>query len=214
MRGKILFYFLLVLVLLYLPRTPSEPERAFLVVVDTKGNAVTDHVGLSLQGLAAYGAIASAAVLASVALAAGVNAVKRAVEWVLVVGLVLASTVLSGNPLLIVVAGIGLGIFALTIWLYPGEFGLVYRTAAATMLFWGLTTIVFAFIARMVTAIASMLTYTPDLGFLNAVYINATMVANFIILLPVIASLYTLMRLYMTSRRARDVKEALTRLRE
>jgi len=54
LRGKILFYFLLVLVLLYLPRTLSEPERTFLVVIDAKGNAVTSHVELSLQGLAAY----------------------------------------------------------------------------------------------------------------------------------------------------------------
>jgi len=164
-------------------------------------------------GLAAYGVMASVAVLASVALTAGIDAVKRAVEWVLVVGLVLASTVLSGNPLLVVVAGVGLGVFALAIWLYPSEFGLVYRTAAATMLFWGLATLVFAFIVRMVTAIAPMLTYTPDLGFLNAVYVNATMVANFIILLPVIASLYTLMRLYMTSRRAREVGAVLKQLR-
>jgi len=188
----------------------STPPIILFTLVPVTNPDVVRVVG----GLAAYGVMASAAVLVSVALAAGTGAVKRAVEWILVVGLVLASTMLSGNPLLIVVAGIGLGIFALTIWLYPGEFGLVYRTAAATMLFWGLTTIVFAFVARMVTAIASMLTYTPDFGFLNAVYINATMVANFIILLPVIASLYTLMRLYMTSRRARDVKEALTRLRE
>ena len=154
----------------------------------------------------------SAAALASVALAAGIDAVKRAVEWILIIGLILASTVLSGNPLLVVVAGMGLGVFAFTMWLYPGEFGLVYRTAAATMIFWGLATLVFAFIVRMAAAIASMLTYTPGLGFLNAVYVNAIMVANFIILLPVMASLYTLMRLYMTTRRAEEARVVLEKL--
>lgn len=93
----------------------STPPIAFFALAPIASPDVVRAVG----GLAAYGVVASAAVLASVALAAGVSALKRAVEWILVVGLVLVSTVLSGNPLLVVVAGIGLGVFALTIWLYP-----------------------------------------------------------------------------------------------
>ena len=166
-----------------------------------------------LGGSIAYELATSGVPLALLTLVADRRALRATAEWVLIVGLVLASVALSGNPLLMIVAGIGLGVFAFTIWLYPNEFSLVYRTATSIMLFWSLATLVLALVIKVVTAIATMLAYVPDLGFLNAVYVNATMIANFIVLLPIVASLYTLMRLYMTSKRAREAARLLEELR-
>mgnify|MGYP000563048065 CR=1 FL=1 len=162
--------------------------------------------------LSAYLWATAFAVLA-VAAYTGRKYIRPALEYSAIAGTLLASSLLIGSPLPLVVAGIGNAVWLACLMLFPSEWKPVDRYARAVNAFYAAAVLILQGLVEMARKAAGYL-YQPSWGMVQAVTVNAAMIANIIALVPIIAPLYFFLRLYATAQRARAVEDWLNDITE
>ena len=157
--------------------------------------------------LSAYLWATAFAVLA-VAAYTGRKYLRPALEYTGIAGGLLASSILIGNPLPLIVAGVGNAVWLACLTLFPSEWKPVDRYARAVNAFYAAAVLVLQGIVEAARRAAGYL-YQPSWGMVQAITVNATIIANIIALIPIVAPLYFFLRLYATAHRARAVEEEL-----
>lgn len=139
------------------------------------------------------------------------QAFNRAVSHTIVLISLSATSMVIGNPLILLLGGFGATIFLVSAILYPSEIDKTERFYKSTMLLYSLGTLAMTILNNVATQIANLL-YVPESGFIQAVKTQTLFISNLFSLTPVIAPIYHLTRLIHTYERARDVKEILKRI--
>ena len=139
------------------------------------------------------------------------EAFNRAVNHIAVLTFLSATSIIIGNPIVLMLGGFGAALFLLSALLYPSEFSKTERFYKSTMLLYSLGVLSMAFLNETAVSIANFM-YAPDSGFIDAVRTQTMFIANLFSLTPVVAPIYHLAKLIHSYERAREAREVLREL--
>ena len=135
----------------------------------------------------------------------------RAAGHILVAVLLASASMLLGNPLIIVLGGVGSALFLVSGILYPSELAKTEKMYRSSMTLYALGMLVMGAVVEASTSIASMM-WAPDSGFVSSIEVQAMFLADLFALTPVLAGVWHLARLIHSYERAREAREMLDRL--
>jgi len=162
--------------------------------------------------LLAYSTIATASVLL-VAFLTNRRIMKNALEYILITSLLIGMTVYLANPLPLIVAGVGNAIWLICVLLFPSEWRSLERMIKSVNVLYAVFMVVMNFLISIATQISAYL-LEPSWGMVKALIINMSLIANMMMALPIVASIFTFARLYATARRAREAEALVQALAE
>ena len=139
------------------------------------------------------------------------EAFSRAVSHILVLTALSATSMVVGNPIILMLGGFGAALFLVAAVLYPSELSKTERFYKSTMLLYSLGVLSMAFLNETAVSIANFM-YAPDSGFIDAVRTQTMFIANLFSLTPVVAPIYHLAKLIHSYERAREAREVLREL--
>jgi len=120
-------------------------------------------------------------------------------------------TVYLANPLPPIIAGVGNAIWLLCVLLFPSEWRSLERIIKSVNVLYALFMMVAGFLVSIAVQVSSYL-LEPSWGMVKALIINITLVANLIMALPILASLFTFARLYAVARRGKEAEVVIGEL--
>jgi len=157
-----------------------------------------------------YSIVASITVIL-VALFTNINVFKHTLEYLAITCLLIGMTVYSANPLPLIVAGVGNALWLLCVVLFPSEWRSLERLIKSINVLYALFMITAQLLVNTATEIAAYLT-EPSWGMAKALTINITLVANLLMALPVLTPLFTLTKLYATTKHAIEAEKIIDQL--
>jgi len=104
------------------------------------------------------------------------------------------ASILTSNPIILFLGGIGSGLFLASAILYPSEREKTERLYKATMIAYALGILVMSLVCRLAVDIANLLD-APDEGFIDSIRVQAMFIANLVALSPVVLEVVHLARL-------------------
>ncbi|RLF23115.1 MAG: hypothetical protein DRN15_07205 [Thermoprotei archaeon] len=153
--------------------------------------------------------LASGVVLLIIARLIDKEALEACLGHIIVITALCMASMLTSNPIVLLLGGIGSGLFLASAILYPSERERTERLYKSTILVYSLGIMLMGLINQLAVEIASFL-YAPDEAFIDSIRIQAMLIADLIALTPVIAPLVHLARLIHSFERAKEA-EAIVR---
>ena len=133
---------------------------------------------------------------------------NRVLSHLVVIVALAASSMVLGNPIILLLGGFGAMLFLAAAVLYPSEAAKTERFYKSTMLVYSLGVLAMSLLSHVAVTVASFM-WIPDSGFVDAVRVQAMFVANLFAITPVVAPIYHLARLIHAYERAREAREVL-----
>ena len=157
--------------------------------------------------LLAYSIITTVSILL-VAFLTNRRIMKNTLEYILITSLLIGMTIYLANPLPLIVVGVGNLIWLICVLLFPSEWRSLERMIKSINVLYAIFMVVMNFLISVATQISAYL-LEPSWGMVKALIINISLIANLIMALPIIASIFTFAKLYATVRRGREVEAVI-----
>ena len=139
------------------------------------------------------------------------EAFSRALGHIAILTALSSTTVVLGNPIVLLLGGFGAVVFLASAILYPSELDKTERFYKSTMLLYSLGVLAMEALNEVAVTVASFL-HSPSTGFIEAVRTQVMFASNLFALTPVIAPLYHLARLVHSYQRAEEARRVLEKL--
>ena len=136
---------------------------------------------------------------------------NRVLSHLVVIVALASSSMVLGNPIILLLGGFGAMLFLAAAVLYPSEASKTERFYKSVMLVYSLGVLAMSMLSHVAVTIASFM-WIPDSGFVDAVRVQAMFVANLFAVAPVVAPIYHLARLIHAFERAKEAEEILKRM--
>ncbi|RLF21338.1 MAG: hypothetical protein DRM97_06810, partial [Thermoprotei archaeon] len=149
--------------------------------------------------------LASGVILLILARLVDKEALEACLGHIIVITALCMASMLTSNPIVLLLGGIGSGLFLASAVLYPSERERTERLYKSTMLMYALGILIMGLINQLAIDLANFL-YAPDEAFIDSIRIQAMFIANLIALTPVMAPLVHLARLIHAFERAREAE--------
>ena len=153
------------------------------------------HVGTTLL---TYSIVTTTSILL-VAFLTNRRIMKHTLEYILITSLLIGMTIYLANPLPLIVVGVGNLIWLICVLLFPSEWRSLERIIKSVNVLYAVFMAVMNFLISVATQISAYL-LEPSWGMVKALIINISLIANLIMALPIVASLFTFAKLYATVR--------------
>ena len=124
---------------------------------------------------------------------------KNTLEYILITSLLIGMTIYLANPLPLIVVGVGNAIWLTCVLLFPSEWRSLERMIKSVNVLYAVFMVVMNFLISVATQISAYL-LEPSWGMVKALIVNISLIANLIMALPIVASLFTFAKLYATVR--------------
>jgi len=124
---------------------------------------------------------------------------RNTLEYILITSLLIGMTIYLANPLPLIVVGVGNLIWLICVLLFPSEWRSLERMIKSINVLYAVFMVVMQFLINIATQISAYL-LEPSWGMVKALIINISLIANLIMALPIVASLFTFAKLYATVR--------------
>ncbi|RLF07619.1 MAG: hypothetical protein DRJ60_02255 [Thermoprotei archaeon] len=149
--------------------------------------------------------LASGAILLALARLVNKEALEACLGHITVITVLCMASMLTSNPMVLLLGGIGSGLFLASAILYPSERERTERLYKSTMLIYALGILIMSLVNQLAINIANFL-YAPDEAFIDSIRIQAMFIANLIAITPIIAPLAHLARLIHAFERAKEAE--------
>jgi len=141
------------------------------------------------------------------------EALEACLGHIIMITALCMASMLTSNPIILLLGGIGSGLFLASAVLYPSERERTERLYKSTMLIYSLGILIMGLVNQLAVDIAGYL-YVPDEAFIDSIRIQAMFIADLIALTPIIAPLIHLARLIHAFERAREAEAIVKAVEE
>jgi len=149
--------------------------------------------------------LVSGVVLLALARLVDKEALEACLGHVIVITALCMASMLTSNPIVLLLGGIGSSLFLASTVLYSSEREHTERLYKSTMLTYSLGILIMGLVNQFAVEIAQFL-YAPDEAFIDSIRIQAMFIANLIALTPIMAPLVHLARLVHAFEGAKEAE--------
>ena len=158
-----------------------------------------------------YYSVVSAISIVVVAYLTNRNIMRNVLEYIGITWLLIGMAIYLANPLPLIVSGIGNGIWIICVLLFPSEWKGLERLIKSVNVLYSTFMITSGFLLNSAGQISAYL-MEPSWGMVKALEINISLIANMIMILPVLAPILTLSKLYATARRGKEAERIVSEI--